>query len=124
MLVGAGVMTSCTDKMDNLGTDSSYDRTFAITSLDITPDATTALVEYKGAGASSFQIQYSTDLDALRSSEEPGAQNTTMVETTSKTSFTLTNLITETDYYLRIRAIASGKKPSRWMYYRKDETKN
>ncbi len=124
MLVGAGVMTSCTDKMDNWGTDSSYDRTFAITSLDITPDATTALVEYKGAGASSFQIQYSTDLDALRSSEEPGAQNTTMVETTSKTSFTLTNLITETDYYLRIRAIASGKKPSRWMYYRKDETKN
>ncbi len=124
MLVGAGVMTSCTDKMDNWGTDSSYDRTFAITSLDITPEATTALVEYKGAGASSFQIQYSTDLDALRSSEEPGAQNTTMVETTSKTSFTLTNLITETDYYLRIRAIASGKKPSRWMYYRKDETKN
>lgn len=124
MLIGAGVMTSCTDKMDNWGTDASYDRTFAITSLDITPDATTALIEYKGAGASSFQIQYSTDLDALISSDEPGAAGTTMVETTAKTSFTLTNLITETDYYLRIRALASGKTPSRWMYYRKDETKN
>lgn len=112
----AGAMTSCTDKMDNWDTDSAYDRLFSALSLSVTPASTSATVEYKGYnGADKYQIQYSTS--ELDDDVEPYAEGTTMVEVESKTKAELTGLSGETNYYLRMRAIAEGKTPSKWVYY-------
>ena len=116
MAVIAGAITSCTDKMDNWGTDSAYDRLFTITSIKITPESTTATVEYGGySGADKYQIQYSTS--PITSDMEPYAEGTTTVEVESKEKAELTGLMGETNYYLRIRAIAEGRNPSKWAYY-------
>ena len=115
LAVVAGAITSCTDKMDNWDADPSFDRLFSVQSLDVTPAATSATVEYKANGASNFQIQYSTS--EITDDMDANAEGTTTVESTSKTSTEITDLISETDYYLRIRAIAAGKTPSKWVYY-------
>lgn len=116
LAIVAGAITSCTDKMDNWGTDSSYDRLFSALSLDVTPEATSATIEYKGYnGADAYQIQYSTS--ELTDEIEAYAEGTNTIEVTSNTSAEITDLISETDYYLRIRAIAEGKTPSKWVYY-------
>ena len=115
LAVSAGAITSCTDKMDNWDTDSSFDRAFSVLSLDVTPASTSATVEYKGSGASSYQIQYSTS--ELTDDIEANAPGTTTIETTNKTSTEITGLMGETSYYLRMRALANGKQPSRWIYY-------
>ena len=115
--IAAGAMTSCTNKMDNWGTDASYNRLFSVTSLDVTPEATTALVEYGGvAGAEAYQIQYSTS--QMNDDMDVTQEGTTVVESTAKSSYELSNLIGETNYYLRIRATAQGKQPSKWIYYK------
>ena len=115
LAVGAGAITSCTDKMDNWDTDSSFSRVFSVQSLDVTPGATSAIIEYTGAGAESFQIQYSTS--EITDDMDINAPGTTTVVTANKTSFEITDLISETDYYLRMRGIAAGKTPSKWVYY-------
>lgn len=116
LAVVAGAMTSCTDKMDNWDTDSAYSRLFGAMSLSVTPFSTTAIVEYKGySGAEKYQIQYSTR--ELTDEVEPYAEGTSTIEAESKSKAELTGLAGETNYYLRIRAIAEGKNPSNWVYY-------
>jgi hypothetical protein len=116
LAIGAGAMTSCTDKMDNWGTDASHSRLFSVTSLSVTPEATTATVEYKGgSGATAYQIQVSTE--KLNDDIEPYAEGTITIESTSMTTAVVTGLFSETNYYLRIRAIGEGKNPSLWAYY-------
>lgn len=116
LAVAAGAMTSCTDKMDNWDTDSAYARLFSAMSLSVTPGTTTATVEYKGySGAEKYQIQYSTS--EMTDDMEAYAEGTSTVEVESKEKAELTGLYGETDYYLRMRAIAEGKNPSKWVYY-------
>ena len=110
----AGAMTSCTAEMDDWGVDAAYDRLFAITSIDIEPSMTSAVVTFSGnAEAEQYQIQLSKDslYDSMES--EPADLK---VYTVEKSPATIDGLMGDTYYFIRVRAISSTKKASHWIY--------
>lgn len=104
----AASITSCTDKMD-WSVDPAYDRLFGILSCDVTPDATSMALEFKApAGAEGYQIQWSTS--RLPDDVEEALGDTTVYFTKA----VIENLMGDTEYYIRIRAVSDTKKCSKW----------
>lgn len=113
MVLTLSSLPSCTDGND-WSADSNYAHLFGIGDMSIEAydtyaDLTFSLVR----GASSYVIEYSTDslYDGI------SGQNSVMV-TAPSTPYKIENLVGETRYYLRLKAIGEGINESRWVYYR------
>ncbi|MGL5272596.1 MAG: DUF5123 domain-containing protein [Phocaeicola sp.] len=120
MLLASVSFTSCTEGND-WGVDASYDRLFSVSasSLGVTPSATTADVKWTGTPRSeSYIIEVSKD---SLYDEIPFNNGNSIVYgyeelTQLKSPYTITGLDSDSKYFIRIKAIASGKAESLWTY--------
>lgn len=115
----AATLVSCTDKMD-WDIDPTLDRCFSATSLSVEPSDTEAEVSFdadmmKTKGAEKFEIQVTSatlaDDDAWDNSDE------VLKFEADDSPYTITGLIGDTEYSLRMRAISSQKTASRWVHF-------
>lgn len=122
MLLLATTLISCSDKMD-WEVDPSLDRCFSATSVSVTPTDTEAEVTFdagmmKNKGAEKFEIQVTSatlaDDEAWDNSDE------VLKFETDNSPYTITGLIGDTEYSLRIRAVSSQKTASHWVHYATD----
>lgn len=113
VLLFAGMLASCTEGND-WETDSSFSRLFGVSDLTVTEGALTADVSFTGVSGADY---YTIQLDADSASLYDG---TAAISVTSEgTSCTVTGLSPKTSYYLRVQSNASGKNPSKWVYFQK-----
>lgn len=112
---------SCTDKND-WDMDSSYDRLFGVSNDDLTVspgDTYTEVTFTKVSDAEYYIIEVSTD--SLTDDIALGASSGSIVygEDKSITSApdTISGLIGDTPYHLRIKSMSSQKSESKWVYY-------
>lgn len=118
----AVTLFSCSDTMD-WDVDPEFDRCFSATKLSISAGTTDAVVSFddgtmKSKGAESFQIEVTSD--ALTYDEEWDNSSNVLRFETTESPFTITGLIGDTEYSLRIRAISSQKTSSKWVHYATD----
>ena len=122
LLTLAATFVSCSDKMD-WEVDPTLDRCFSATSLSVSTSSTEAEVAFdasmmKTKGAEKFEIQITSenlaDDDAWDKSDKVQKYET------EESPYTITNLIGDTEYSLRIRATSSQKTASRWVHYASD----
>ncbi|MBP7767899.1 MAG: DUF4957 domain-containing protein [Prevotella sp.] len=112
LCLGALAITSCTDDND-WSVDSAFDRLFGPTedNIAVKPDATGAQVTFSPvSGAERYVIEVSND-----SLFEGGVL--TYGETDSKITSSpvyITNLVSDTTYFLRMKALSSSKTESSW----------
>ncbi len=123
-LIVAGTMASCTPDMDGWGKDSSTDRLFGPTSISVTPTDSSASVSFGTiAGADKYQVQYlqkKSSSDTL-SNDIDTCDGLLTIESTSST-VNIPNLLNDTHYFLRVRAVSEAGKPnSKWLYYQTSE---
>ena len=115
----AATLVSCTDKMD-WDIDPTLDRCFSATSLSVDPTDTEAEVTFdagmmKANGAEKFEIQVTTA--TLEDDEAWDNSNEVLTFETDNSPYTITGLIGDTEYSLRIRALSSQKTASHWVHY-------
>lgn len=118
----AMTLFSCSDTMD-WEIDPAFDRCFSATSLSVAAGTTDAIVSFdagmmKSKGAEAFQIEVTSE--AFASDEEWDNSENVLHFETETSPCTITGLIGDTEYYLRIRAISSHKTASRWVHYATD----
>lgn len=112
---------SCTDKND-WDVDSSYDRLFGVSNDDLTvsPGDTYAEVTFtKVSDAEYYIIEVSTD--SLTDDIALGASSGSIAYGEDKSIIsspdTISGLIGDTPYHLRIKSMSSQKSESKWVYY-------
>ena len=115
----AATLVSCTDKMD-WDIDPTLDRCFSATSLSVDPTDTEAEVTFdagmmKQYGAEKFEIQVTSATLADDEAWDNSDEVTTFEAENSP--YTITGLIGDTEYSLRMRALSSKKTASRWVHY-------
>ena len=115
----AATLVSCTDKMD-WDIDPTLDRCFSTTSLSVDPSDTEAEVTFdagmmKQYGAEKFEIQVTSATLADDEAWDNSDEVTTFEAENSP--YTITGLIGDTEYSLRMRALSSKKTASRWVHY-------
>ena len=123
-LIVAGTMASCTPDMDGWGKDSSTDRLFGPTSISVATTDSSDTVSYGTiTGADKYQVQYLQKIsstDTLSNDIETCDGLVTLE--TEKSSIVIANLLNDTHYFLRVRALSEGGKPnSKWLYYQTSE---
>lgn len=112
--MGLTVLASCTDDQD-WSTDNAFDRLFHATDVAVNPASTSADVTFKTtSGVEHYIIEVSTD--SLTDDNQEVAANS-IVDTVTTSPATITGLNGDTDYFLRIKAQATGEKDSKWVYY-------
>ncbi len=122
MGLGIIAMTSCTDDND-WSTDGSHNRLFSPLEGDITvtPGTDTAIVEFGTVkDAEAYIIQVSNDslfTDSATTAITYGSDNSI-----TSSPVTINELETDTTYYLRMKAVASTKTESKWVYYKTHST--
>lgn len=114
-------ITSCADDND-WDVDSSHDRLFGVANdaLNITEGDTWAEVEFSGfRGTEYYIIEVSTD--SLTDDMEMGASPNSVVlgedKSITASPDTIRDLLGETKYFLRIKAMSSQQAESKWVYY-------
>ena len=115
----AATLVSCTDKMD-WDIDPTLDRCFSATSLSVDPTDTEAEVTFdagmmKANGAEKFEIQVTTA--TLEDDEAWDNSGEVLTFETDNSPYTITGLIGDTEYSLRMRALSSQKTASHWVHY-------
>lgn len=109
--LGALALTSCTDAND-WGVDSAFDRLFGPNqdNIAVKPEATTAQVTFTGiSNAASYIIEISNDSLFAKDVKTFGQDGSI------KTSPTVIDgLISDTTYFLRMKAVSAGKPESSW----------
>lgn len=115
----AATLVSCTDKMD-WDIDPTLDRCFSATSLSVDPTDTEAEVTFdagmmKANGAEKFEIQVTTA--TLEDDEAWDNSDEVLTFETDNSPYTITGLIGDTEYSLRMRALSSQKTASHWVHY-------
>ena len=115
----AATLVSCTDKMD-WDIDPTLDRCFSATSLSVDPSDTEAEVTFdagmmKANGAEKFEIQITTA--TLENDEAWDNSDKVLTFETEDSPYTITGLIGDTEYSLRMRALSSQKTASHWVHY-------
>lgn len=115
----AATLVSCTDKMD-WDIDPTLDRCFSATSLSVDPSDTEAEVTFdagmmKANGAEKFEIQVTSATLADDEAWDNSDEVTTFEAENSP--YTITGLIGDTEYSLRMRALSSKKTASHWVHY-------
>ena len=112
LMMGLMALSSCTDGQD-WSVDSAFDRLFGTQDITVTPFDTKAAVAFgKTPNTTSYQVEVSTDSLYL-----DDVSSTSIVQTFTSSPDTIRGLMGETKYYLRMRSLADGKNPSRWVYY-------
>ena len=115
----AATLVSCTDKMD-WDIDPTLDRCFSATSVSVDPTDTEAEVTFdagmmKANGAEKFEIQVTTA--TLEDDEAWDNSDEVLTFETDNSPYTITGLIGDTEYSLRIRALSSQKTASHRVHY-------
>lgn len=115
----AATLVSCTDKMD-WDIDPTLDRCFSATSVSVDPTDTEAEVTFdagmmKANGAEKFEIQVTTA--TLEDDEAWDNSDEVLTFETDNSPYTITGLIGDTEYSLRMRALSSQKTASHWVHY-------
>ena len=119
MLFTTWMGTSCTDGND-WETDASYSRLFSIqsSSLSVAPSATTAEVKWtKTPGSEYFIIEVSKD--SLYDAIPMNNGNSILFgedQSIVKSPFVLSELDSDSKYFIRIKALSSSKSESIWTY--------
>lgn len=119
MLMAAFAAVSCTDGND-WEEDSAYDRLFSPTESNVSVSAQATQAEVKWStvrDAESYIIEISTD--SLHNEVAMGGANATVFGqdgTVTASPYTLTNLLPDTKYFLRIKSVAAAKAESKWTY--------
>lgn len=119
MLLTSIIGTACTDGND-WDVDSAHDRLFSVLEdkISVTEDATTAEVSWNTVkGAEYYIIEISKD--SLYNDIEMGGANAIIYgedKTIIKSPYIISGLTADTKYFLRIKALAEGKKDSQWSY--------
>lgn len=110
---------SCTDGND-WDVDNSYNRLFSVTSssLSISPEATTAEFKWtKTPGTEYYIIEVSKD---TLYNEVPMNNTNSVVfgedKTITQSPYVLTDLDSDSKYFIRIKAMSSVKTESKWAY--------
>lgn len=122
--LGLGI-TACTDGND-WETDGSFNRLFGIDGKNISVEAeeTQATVSFSTIqGAEYYVIEFSTD--TLYDEVEMGGPKALVVGTDGsikKSPVTVQGLAGDTKYYMRMKAMATNKPDSKWVYYREGKT--
>ena len=111
---------SCTDKND-WDMDSSYDRLFGVSNDDLTvsPGDTYAEVTFtKVSDAEYYIIEVSTDslTDDIALGESSGSIVYGEDKSITSSPDTISGLIGDTPYHLRIKSMSSQKSESKWVY--------
>lgn len=116
MTVGFSSLSSCTDSND-WRVDSAFNRLFGTKdiSLDIY-DTKVGVTFTQVQDAKVYQVELNTDSLYLDDVSE-----NSIVTTFTGTPDTIRNLQGETKYYLRMRCLADGVTPSKWVYYNSSE---
>ncbi|MDR1882696.1 MAG: DUF5123 domain-containing protein [Prevotella sp.] len=119
MLLTIFASVSCTDGNDWV-VDSSNERLFSVTSssLGISPEATTAEIKWtKIPGAEYYIIEASKDT-LYNGAPVNSANGIVFGEDKSivKSPFVLTDLDSDSKYFIRIKAMSSVKTESKWCY--------
>ena len=123
---GAGVallfaslgVTSCTDGND-WGVDSTFDRLFSTkeSSFSVTAEAVSAVVEWESTKDTEYYI-IEASTDSLYDAVQMGAENSIVYGedgSITQSPYTITGLLGETTYYLRIKSMSKDKQ-SNWVY--------
>ena len=117
-LLTAWVNTSC-DTTNDWSVDESYDRLFRTTSISVVPTATEAEVTWgTGSKADFYIIEISKD-SLYQDDIQTGSIVFGEDKSITKSPFTLTNLDSDTKYYLRIKSCSNEKISSKWAYHEK-----
>lgn len=111
-------LNSCTDAND-WGTDESYDRLFGTkqSSFTVTEGAISAEVEWDATVNTEYYI-IEASTDSLYDDIPMGAENSLVYGedgSITKSPYTITGLLGETTYYLRIKSMSKDKQ-SNWVY--------
>ena len=118
LLLTAWVNTSC-DTTYDWSVDESYDRLFRTTSISVVPTATEAEVTWgTGSKADFYIIEISKD-SLYQDDIQTGSIVFGEDKSITKSPFTLTNLDSDTKYYLRIKSCSNEKISSKWAYHEK-----
>ena len=118
MLLIALSFAACTEKND-WDVDSSYDRLFAITKMDISPDETEAKLTWTGNSKIEYYI-IEVSKDTLYDDIAMGASASSIIygedKSVTESPFTLTGLDSSSKYFLRAKGMSSSIKESKWSY--------
>lgn len=111
-------LNSCTDAND-WGTDASFDRLFGTkqSSFTVTEGAISAEVEWDATVDTEYYI-IEASTDSLYDDIPMGAENSIVYGedgSITKSPYTITGLLGETTYYLRIKSMSKDKQ-SNWVY--------
>ena len=125
LFIGIAV-TSCTDGND-WGTDSTHDRLFSLSSSKIEVEAADITAEVSFQRMPEIQyyiIELSTD--TLYDDIPLGSTANSIIygqdKSITSSPVTLTNLMGDTRYYMRIKGMSDVKAESRWTYYKDGKT--
>lgn len=117
LLASLGI-ASCTDGND-WGIDSAYDRLFGTkeSSFSVTEEAVSAVVEWELTKDTEYYI-IEVSTDSLYDDVPMGAEGSLVYGedgSITESPYTITGLLGETTYYLRIKSV-SKEKESNWVY--------
>lgn len=120
LLLGAASLSSCADQND-WGVDDAFARLFGVNGdkIKVTTADVTADVEFNTVkGADYYIIEVSTD---TLTDETPMGEGNAIVygqdKSITTSPATLSNLVGDSKYHLRIKAMAENTKESHWNYY-------
>lgn len=121
MLLGAAFATSCADEND-WDVDGSHARLFSVDGekLSVSAEDITATVTFTGVPDVKYYI-VEVITDSLYDDKAMGENGATVYgedKSLTKSPITLTNLLGDTRYYLRIKAMSDSINESRWSYLR------
>lgn len=114
-----GGLVACVDDND-WGTDSSYSRPFSPHDIEVSAEATNAIIEFDRLSSVDYYL-LELNQDTLYLDEYHEGSR---IDTVRNSPYILDKLSGETVYFIRLKAVSSAATDSKWSYYEDGEMRS